>query len=227
MHDHCKRHHHQRTAPTERAERSGATGSRRSAACRWPRLDRSAPETRRRRRAGRADQGDLAQACWCRCSASSSSSALWAALAPRVETSLGAIPGPAEVWDQAVRAGRGAPGRARQGGGLLRAPGGAERRADRRGQGRPGQVARIYRPADLSRPDRHQPEDGRARLPDRDADRRAARHRLRLVADRERGAQSADPDLQAGVAARLAADRHDGGLRALHQRRRTPCPNRW
>ncbi len=27
---------------------------------------------------------------------------LWAALAPRVETSLGAIPGPAEVWDQAV-----------------------------------------------------------------------------------------------------------------------------
>ncbi len=46
-------------------------------------------------------------------------------------------------------------------------------------------------------------------------DRRAARHRRRPVAHRQRGDQPADPDLQAGLATGLAADRDDGRLGAL------------
>ena len=82
-------------------------------------------------------------------------------------------------------------------------------------------IAQVHRQADLHRPDPHQPEDGVHRLPDRDAGRRADRHPVRPVADDQRGAQSVDPDLQAGLAARLAADRHDGGQRAS-----TPAPIR-
>ena len=64
------------------------------------------------------------------------------------ETSLGAIPGPAQVWEQAASLGRSCR-RAREGGGVLRAAGGAQRRADRRRPRRRGQVAA---PTPASRP---------------------------------------------------------------------------
>ncbi len=59
----------------------------------------------------------------CRCWRSCCSSALWALLAPQVKTSLGALPGPAQVWTQARQSLRRPSRRARKGARLLRAAG--------------------------------------------------------------------------------------------------------
>ena len=58
-------------------------------------------------------------------------------LAPQVETSLGAIPGPGQVWEQAAEpVGRPSPPSASQGSGVLRAADDAQRRTYRRRQSR-------------------------------------------------------------------------------------------
>ena len=83
---------------------------------------------------------------------------------------------------------------------------------------------RLYRQADLSRPDPHVARDGGSRLP---ASRRVIAVPLGIACGLSRAVngahQSADADLQAGLAARLAADRHHGRLGALCRRHRMPC----
>ena len=106
-------------------------------------------------------------------------------LAPQVKTSLGAIPGPARGLDAGRRTSMptmspSAPRRRRSTSARMRAT--PRLVADGQSGGR--QASQLHRQADLSRPDRHQPEDRGARLRDGDADRGAARHPLRPVARR-------------------------------------------
>jgi nitrate/nitrite transport system permease protein len=138
--------------------------------------------------------------------------ALWGALAPRVQTSLGAVPGPAEVWEQSKTLWADHLGeRAREvayyerqekriGEALAKDPNAEVRR--RTYSGRPTFIDQIctslktvftgFVLASL------------------------VRHPVRPFLDVQRWAQPHHPDLQAGLAASLAADRHHGRLRALH-----------
>ena len=145
--------------------------------------------------------------------------ALWAALAPKVQTSLGAIPGPLQVWQQAEVLHADAHPRARQG----RAPSTqrqTERNAKLVAEGHEDQVKwRDY--------------TGKPTYYDQIWTSiktvffgfllgTAVAVPLGIlagpVAQRQCRDEPADPDLQAGLAAGLAADRHHGRLGALcHQ----------
>ncbi len=143
----------------------------------------------------------------------------WANLAPTVKTSLGAIPGPVEVWHEAgsLYADHVASRKreaafyqrqeARNAARLAKDPNAAVKW--RQYTGKPTYLDQIVTSL----------ETVVHGLPAGHDHRGAARHGLRPVLRGQRGAQSADPDLQAGLAARLAADRDDGGQRDLRVER--------
>src|SRR5690606_14299274 len=114
---------------------------------------------------------------------------------------------------------RGPPRRARAPRRVLRASARAQRGAARREPERRSADPRVHGAADVSRSDRDEPYDGVRWLRARGSDRRAARRDGGAFEDGERSGESARADLQARVAARLAAARDDGGLGRLRQRR--------
>ena len=161
--------------------------------------------------------------CSSRCSASRCSSPPGPRSPPKVQTSLGAIPGPVAVfaqvdvlWQDHVREREKA---------VAFAERQAVRNAELVAEGRSDKVKeRAYTvETHLRRPDRHLARNGRARLRHRDADRRAARHRLGTLEDRQRRTEPARAAVQAGLPARLAAARDDGGLRAVPGSGRAPA----
>ncbi len=144
----------------------------------------------------------------------------WAWLAPKVQTSLGALPGPVA----GLAAGGESLGRSRR-----RARPRNARSTSARRSATPRSWRKDPKAEVKVRPYTGKPtfidqiftslEDRVHRLRLRDHRRGAARRPVRPVRLVQRRDQSAGADLQAGVAAGLAADRHHGRQRALRTRR--------
>ena len=137
----------------------------------------------------------------------------WALAASQIETTIGRVPGPAQVaaagWTlieehRAERA-KEAAFDARM----------AEQRRAAEAEGRPWKERRYAGAPTFADQIAHEPGDGVRRLRRRRRDRTPARDPVRHQSDGLRGAEPADPALPAGLAARLAADRDDPGERAL------------
>ena len=200
-------------ADRQRRARRGANRSRRSSAVRRARTGRLGFRAAMRLRAARIRARSCAScgSCSaCRCSPSPVPAAV-EPLAPRiVRPASGTFPGPARSGHRPARCAADHRAERAQGGRVLRTPG---RRATpscwpRIPTARSRSRSYTGKPT-YHRPDLHQPEDGVHRLPARHAGRGAAGHPVRP--DRRpcnAALNPLDPDLQAGVAAGLAAHRH-------------------
>ena len=136
----------------------------------------------------------------------------------KVQTSLGAVPGPAAVWEEAVNLHDDAQAKAAKPRKIMRPWSPSATRSSSTRASPKGQGCRLHRRAELLPTDLDLDQNGLLRLPDR----HGVAIPLGIMAGLSPTANAAlnplDPDLQTGLAAGLAADRDDGRLGCLrHQ----------